>query len=189
MMHDPTVDRTTDGTGSVAEMTLAEIKELHIKNHPDMTVPTLEEFIAVSKAYGCLPNIELKSSVKMESIPAFIQILKDTGIYHYCIVSAGYWTVPSFRAVDDTLPFAIIGQTAGAIAFTTIIERAKNYKNTIVELEHTGTITQEMIKDCHDHNIPIIIFSAQNSEHIKECFRNGADMVITDGVTILPVPA
>ena len=57
LMHDTTVDRTTDGKGRVDEMTLAEIKQLHLReglgskkaastNH---TVPTLEEAMAVAK--------------------------------------------------------------------------------------------------------------------------------------------
>ena len=30
MMHDATVDRTTNGTGAIADLTLAEIKKLHL---------------------------------------------------------------------------------------------------------------------------------------------------------------
>ena len=48
VIHDPTVDRTTDGTGNVNEMTLAEIRRLDAGSWFDPTfagekVPTLEE--------------------------------------------------------------------------------------------------------------------------------------------------
>ncbi|MFC4560317.1 glycerophosphodiester phosphodiesterase family protein [Nocardiopsis mangrovi] len=51
LMHDETVDRTTNGTGEVSDLTLAQIKELRLKEHlggaqaelTDHTVPTLEE--------------------------------------------------------------------------------------------------------------------------------------------------
>ncbi len=44
-MHDPTVDRTTDGTGAVAGMTLAELKRLRLRG-TDEHIPTLDELLA-----------------------------------------------------------------------------------------------------------------------------------------------
>lgn len=57
IMHDYSVDRTTDGKGLVAEMTLAEIKKLRLKTNwggnTQHQVPTLEEYLlsAKGKAY------------------------------------------------------------------------------------------------------------------------------------------
>ncbi|MFT3766675.1 MAG: glycerophosphodiester phosphodiesterase family protein [Minicystis sp.] len=54
-LHDPTVDRTTDGTGSVDALTYAEIQELHLRS-PDTPgdfscehVPTLEEILTAAR--------------------------------------------------------------------------------------------------------------------------------------------
>ena len=53
MMHDYTVDRMTNGTGRVSDLTLAEIKKLYLKTNwggsTQFQVPTLEEFIQVAK--------------------------------------------------------------------------------------------------------------------------------------------
>lgn len=63
VIHDQTVDRTTDGTGRVKDLTLAELRSLDAGSHFDIAyqgepVPTLEE---VLKAIGQLTvvNIEL----------------------------------------------------------------------------------------------------------------------------------
>jgi glycerophosphoryl diester phosphodiesterase len=69
-IHDPTVDRTTDGSGYVAEMRLEEIKRLSAgKGQPayrDECIPTLEELALITP-----PNIalalELKSDIFLES--------------------------------------------------------------------------------------------------------------------------
>src|SRR5699024_5441969 len=42
-MHDTTVDRTTNGTGNVSDLTLAQIKQLDAGN--GQQVPTLDEVI------------------------------------------------------------------------------------------------------------------------------------------------
>lgn len=58
IMHDYTVDRMTDGTGTISEMTLDEIKRLHLKTNwggkTELEVPTLEEFIQLTKGKMCL---------------------------------------------------------------------------------------------------------------------------------------
>jgi glycerophosphoryl diester phosphodiesterase len=57
LMHDATVDRTTNGTGKVSDLTLAQIKELRLKKGlggktaalTEYRVPTLEEAMIVAK--------------------------------------------------------------------------------------------------------------------------------------------
>lgn len=53
LMHDPTVDRTTDGKGRIADMTLAEIKQLRLKDKDGRLtshrVPTLREALLLAK--------------------------------------------------------------------------------------------------------------------------------------------
>lgn len=53
VMHDATVDRTTNGKGKIADMTLADIKKLYLKSgHGIKTrhrVPTLEEVLLLAK--------------------------------------------------------------------------------------------------------------------------------------------
>jgi len=50
VIHDETVDRTTDGTGMVKDMTLEQIRELDAGN--GQQVPTFEEVIAFAKENG-----------------------------------------------------------------------------------------------------------------------------------------
>lgn len=53
MMHDYSVDRTTDGKGTIADLTFEEIQKLHLRNNfggmTGLKVPTLEEYIQVAK--------------------------------------------------------------------------------------------------------------------------------------------
>lgn len=51
LMHDGTVNRTTDGTGTIRSLTLDQIKALHFKKEerPDEKVPTFDEILTASK--------------------------------------------------------------------------------------------------------------------------------------------
>lgn len=80
LMHDATVDRTTDGTGKVSDMTLAELKKLRLrlgKGGPDApltgeTIPTFEEAMEVMRG-RILVDLDAKGAdlerVWRESLP------------------------------------------------------------------------------------------------------------------------
>ncbi len=65
LMHDSTVDRTTDGTGAVSEMTLAEIRTLvatsDFEGVPDQPIPTFAEALAALPP-TMLVNVDTKSN-------------------------------------------------------------------------------------------------------------------------------
>lgn len=66
LIHDATVDRTTNGTGKVCDYTLAELKALDAGLHKGeefrgVTIPTLREFLELVKDHPTLTlDIELK---------------------------------------------------------------------------------------------------------------------------------
>lgn len=68
IMHDHTVDRTTDGMGAIADKTLSELKALNAGS-PDApeTVPTLEEFMAWAAEVNIPLNLELKEYYSPEN--------------------------------------------------------------------------------------------------------------------------
>ncbi|MBH1965808.1 MAG: IPTL-CTERM sorting domain-containing protein [Comamonadaceae bacterium] len=61
IMHDTTVNRTTNGTGPVESMTLAQLKALSTKGN-GYKVPTMREYFQAFKAKPITHVIELKSS-------------------------------------------------------------------------------------------------------------------------------
>lgn len=70
VIHDQEVDRTTNGTGLVAEMTLAQLQQLSLKEgrggDAEITtskIPTLEQALAISKD-RVLVNIDAKAEVR-----------------------------------------------------------------------------------------------------------------------------
>ncbi len=58
LMHDDTVDRSTDGHGEVSRLTLAQLRRCRLGDEP---VPTLAEALACCARFGLWANIELKA--------------------------------------------------------------------------------------------------------------------------------
>lgn len=65
LMHDGTIDRTTNGTGNGEDYTIAELKKLRLMNNDgtvsNLTIPTFEEALNVTKGKAMI-DIDIKTS-------------------------------------------------------------------------------------------------------------------------------
>lgn len=95
VIHDETVDRTTNGSGAVSDFTLQELQALKIQAPGGFErVPTLEEVLALLKPVcqkkGLMINIELKTSrVRYEGIEEIaLKAVSDYGLEDYALYSS-----------------------------------------------------------------------------------------------------
>lgn len=80
IMHDATVDRTTDGHGRVSNFTLAELKRLRVRENgggpaaalTDLRVPTLSEMLSAAKGRIVL-NLDIKEAIYPEVIAEVVR--------------------------------------------------------------------------------------------------------------------
>jgi glycerophosphoryl diester phosphodiesterase len=94
VIHNFTLDATTDGQGRVADKTLAELKELDAGSWFDIRyagqrVPTLQEVI-VEVGHQLLLNIELKTRVfgSANLTAEVVRLIEDHNLTHRTIVSS-----------------------------------------------------------------------------------------------------
>jgi len=85
IMHDEKVDRTTDGTGYVEEMTYREVRKLDAGkwkgNFKNVKVPSLKE------VFGKIGNkITYFIEIKKATIPTILKIIDDFKIYENVII-------------------------------------------------------------------------------------------------------
>jgi glycerophosphoryl diester phosphodiesterase len=94
VIHDFTVDATTDGQGAVKDKTLAELKELDAGSWFDdrfagQRIPTLQEVIIVL-GHQLLLNIELKIKEfgNTDLVAEVVRLIEDHNLVHRAIVSS-----------------------------------------------------------------------------------------------------
>lgn len=91
VMHDETVDRMTDGEGSISDMTLEQVKALkidagsNIENYPDERIPTLNEMLAACDESGIRPIIEIKNGDR-QNLESLASQLNESGLIGKCTV-------------------------------------------------------------------------------------------------------
>lgn len=114
ILHDRSIDRTSNGTGNIDQLTYAEVREYDFgswKNpiYAGTKIPSFEEFIDWCKKSGVKPYIELKSDVAytQAQIDILIDIVKSYGMLDQCTwISFGLFLL---GYVHNTDPKARLG--------------------------------------------------------------------------------
>ncbi len=100
VIHDPTVDRTTDGTGEVATMALEELRQLDAgswkhSRFAGQRIPTLQEVAELARDRAQL-FVELKG--RSPELPnRVIEVLRESGVQEVA------WLFTAHRPTLDTL--------------------------------------------------------------------------------------
>ena len=92
VIHDQTVDRTTNGVGYVRDYTLEELKKLDAggwfsKEFEGQRIPTLDELMTLVSPYkSLLFNVEIKEKTH-ETVDLTIDTLKKYGVLDRCVIT------------------------------------------------------------------------------------------------------
>jgi len=196
LMHDETVDRTTNGTGAVRSMTLAQIKELRIDTHsstyPDCRVPTLEEFLRHCHKLNLHPYIEwseVNSPPTDADASLIAQIIRRTGMDGK--VSLISMRTNKLAAVCKFMPHLRCGFTSSSeptVARLTAVINEINVgskgQNEIFYNCSVETLTQEYVNNCHDAGIGCETWVINTPSIVKEVASWGVTGISTDSLNI-----
>jgi len=119
IIHDDSVDRTTNGHGDVADLTLAEIRTLRLRQNEgsydepltDQRVMTLDELLAAAKGRITI-NLDVKGPIYSEVADAVLRAGMADGVTIKTVAGIGSPPLASI-APYDRLPFIAIVDDAG----------------------------------------------------------------------------
>lgn len=170
LMHDNTLNRTTNGTGKPEDYTLAELKELRLKNGAGCLtrhkIPTLRETMLLCKG-KILVNVD-KGYEYFEDVQ---KILEETGTANQCVVKEKipYQTIKEQHG--DILDKVIFMPKADLCKAESIIDSyLQNEKPLTFEVRFSQVNDKvfELIKKLNDNGIKVFVnalWPAQNAEH------------------------
>lgn len=111
VIHDETIDRTTNGKGFVNELSLQELKAFLIEGKHE--IPTLEEvFDLVNQK--CFINIELKTHDVTDKVVALIEkyVNKKGWKYEHFLVSSFDWNaLQEVSLLNDKIGIGVLTET------------------------------------------------------------------------------
>ena len=184
IIHDETVDRTTDGSGFVVDLTLKQLKELNaskIKEGPygPTEIPTLEEYCKWVKDTDLITNIELKTGVYyyrgLEELT--LEIVKKYGLEDRVIFSSfNPLSVVKVKELASHIPCGLLTENGG-------IQKAGSLcKDFGFEYYHPSKddLTDDNIENCKENGIGLNVWTVNDLDHLERLMKAQVYGIITN---------
>ncbi|HJS20816.1 MAG TPA: glycerophosphodiester phosphodiesterase family protein [Anaerolineales bacterium] len=194
MMHDPTLDRTTSGTGRVSAATWEEIQRLDAgcKFKPEFTgvkVPCAEEALLLYKEAGILSCIEVKGADADESTRIALGLvdlfIKDDMLdkaflssYHHAALHKAQAKCSELLLAPERLPDDAPPNPSEAL------RQAQSFNAPVLQHQYT-VLNADVVHTLHENEIAVWSWSTPDEPSMRFSIDLGADALMSDDVELM----
>lgn len=175
VIHDETIDRTTNGKGVVNQLTLQELKSFRINDK--YSIPILEEVLDLVNQ-RCFVNIELKNKDTAEKVVQLLAhyILEKKWNKEHFIVSSFDWNaLQQVRFLNENIRIGVLTETDLDLA----ISFARFMKAEALHPDFQ-LLTKEYTIKIQEKGILVFPWTVNEIEDIQKMKSFNVDGIITD---------
>nr|WP_314898344.1 glycerophosphodiester phosphodiesterase family protein [uncultured Flavobacterium sp.] len=175
VIHDETIDRTTNGKGFVNALSLRELKAFRINGKHN--IPTLKEVFDLVNQ-DCFINIELKNYDTAEKVVSLIEkyVTKKGWKYDRFLISSFDWNaLQQIAFLNDKIPIGILTETylELAMAFAKFIQAKSIHP-------HFYLLTKENTAQMQEKGLQVFPWTINEIEDIQKIKAFNVNGIITD---------
>lgn len=202
VMHDLTVDRTTNGLGPITGMTLAEIQGLDAAYNwsiddgatfpyrgRGVTVPALEE------VFLAFPDMRMNIEIKQQEpsiVAPFCQLLRDHRMTDQVLVASFHpETMTEFRQACPEVATSAVEPEIRLFFALNMARLAAIYQAPAEAFqvpEYSGdlhVVTERFVRNAHRHNLDVHVWTVNEESAMQRLLDLGVDGIITDRPDLL----
>jgi glycerophosphoryl diester phosphodiesterase len=185
LMHDETLDRTTNGSGRVRDVDAAEIARLDAgawfdRRFAGESVPTLAATLALLASLDMGFNLEVKPCPgrEVETTAAALAVLRRAWPQRHAAPIISSFKAPSLRAAREIAPDLPRGYLAERLA-DDWLDQARALDCSAI---HPGTrhLAREQVMAIKRAGYPILVWTVNDAARARELVGWGVDSLITD---------
>ncbi|PTM59677.1 glycerophosphodiester phosphodiesterase [Desmospora activa] len=188
ILHDNTVDRTTDGTGYIGDLTLEEIKQLDAgswfgEEFAGEPIPTLNEVLDRyrSKNIGIL--IELKSPELYPGIEAEVALLLaqkklDKRTDKIIVQSFNHDVMKNYHRLQPTIPVGVLVSYTPEGVSDEQLRQFSTYADYVNPNQRL--VNHDLVQRVHANGMKITPYTIRAESEARQMMAAGVDGVITD---------
>lgn len=190
VLHDATVDRTTNGHGAVSDMTLAQLSRLEAglwfsPAYPEQKVPTLAGTLEQAQQLHLFCNIEVKGadlSPEHHAVLIVRFLLQQPGIELEKIMLSSF-TLPCLIKIRELMPKVQIGYLIDTFAADTV-SIAQHYKFTSINCD-VKNITTKNLEESIAAQLPVFLYTVNDPSIANFWLSKGVAKLFTDRPDLL----
>lgn len=175
VFHDFTLDRMTNGSGTVGEFSFSELKKLKVNG--EFSIPTLEEVLEVV-GEKCLLNIELKgknTAVKTIEIIKFYIENKGFKYQNFIVSSFQHHELEAVFKLDKQIPLGVLTKASMDEA----IEFAETIKAFAIHPNY-ALLTIANVKKAQQMGYKVYTWTVNDEQTILRMKSYNVDGIISD---------
>lgn len=170
LLHDATIDRTSNGSGNINALTLDEVKALDFgswksEKYTGEQIPTFEEFITLCRSLDLCPYVELKTGTE-EQIKTLVDTVKRCGMKDKATwISFDAQALAYIKDYDRKARLGyIVGEiTETAVDITTSLKT--DYNSVFIDGGYDN-LTADKISICSNADIPLEVWTVNDASAI-----------------------
>lgn len=197
VIHDESVDRTTDGTGAVHDSTLADLRQLDAGYDfsPDngqtfpfrgqgIGIPTLEE------VFAAFPDMRINVEIKQSDPPieaAVLEVIERAGAQQRVLVGSEYDDVMArFRSLAPDIATSAATNEVRNFYLAQLLRVSAIYRplaDAFQVPEYAGSthvVTPSFVDAAHHHGVKVHVWTVNDAETMQRLLDIGVDGIITD---------
>ncbi len=197
VIHDESVDRTTDGTGAVHDSTLADLRQLDAGYDfsPDngqtfpfrgqgIGIPTLEE------VFAAFPDMRINIEIKQSDPPieaAVLEVIERAGAQQRVLVGSEYDDVMArFRSLAPDIATSAATNEVRNFYLAQLLRVSAIYRplaDAFQVPEYSGSthvVTPSFVDAAHHHGVKVHVWTVNDAETMQRLLDIGVDGIITD---------
>ncbi len=171
VMHDRTVDRTTNGSGKLKEMTLSEVRKLDAGDGAQ--VPLLSEVMALARGRAKI-NIELKGRGTAEAVSGVLDAACNDGWDPQDFLISSFWHEELSKA-DKRYHRGVLYEKLPADPW----DEVAALEGWSINLDKDA-VTESIVRQAHDRGYPVLVYTVNEPADIARVIACGVDGVFSD---------
>ncbi len=181
--HDETIDRCSNGTGCIIDMTLKELRTYDFSNslpdHKNTKIPTLEEVLCFIKNNDMTVNIEFNSGIVIyDGIEEkVVSLVAQLGLKSRVLYSSfNHFSLMLIKEIDKTIPVGLLYNEAMVDPYV----YASHLKADAVHPFYPALFVPNTVRNCKTNGIKVHPWTVNNPEHMDWIYKEGVNAIITD---------
>ena len=182
VIHDETVDRTTNGTGEIRNLTLEEIKAMDAgswfhNKYATEKIPTLEEVLLLLTELGFNGqlNIELKTDViQYEGLVEKCLALQSTKDWPFAIVYSSFnpYTLVELKQANPSQEIGLLFESKEWANKGDAMLKKESY--------HPDLKLLDWMLEWNTKQLPLRVWTVNEEKDINRCFELQIEAIFTD---------